>query len=83
MAIEDEGVFLGGWELISRYNNFSFLPCQVGFLLPSFFGQEEYERDEHKKEPTPKKYFNFSSCRAQCPFFGSLLKEFWGGVWVP
>ena len=23
--------------------------------------KEEYERDEHKKEPTPKKYFNFSS----------------------
>jgi len=27
--------------------------------------QEEYERDEHKKEPTPKKYFNFSSFRPQ------------------
>lgn len=23
--------------------------------------KEEYERDEHKKEPVPKKYFNFSS----------------------
>ena len=35
----------------------------LGFCF--FFWQEEYERDEHKKEPTPKKYFNFSSFQAQ------------------
>lgn len=50
--------------------------------------QEEYERDEHKKEPTPKKYFNFSSFRPQgtalfrsCVMLGNgpgrLFKELW------
>ena len=37
----------------------------VPFLFMQLCREEEYERDEHKKEPIPKKYFNFCSSGVQ------------------
>lgn len=40
--------------------------------------REEYERDEHKKEPTPKKYFNFNSLESMVgmlPFRPNLTRR--------
>lgn len=40
--------------------------------------KEEYERDEHKKEPTPKKYFNFSSLEqmvSMAPYRNNLSRR--------